>query len=73
MMLVSGYDNELYRSIHTPERGWKRIEIDTYTRDTTGKNYARTEVLWKDKYFLKAEKSGKVPIRLTSKEKNRTS
>lgn len=69
MILISGYDNPLYRSFLTRKRGWKRITIETRTRDTKGKDLSRTEVLWKNRYFLKAVTTGRVPIRLTAKEK----
>jgi DNA adenine methylase len=69
MVLVSGYDNVLYRSFLNKRNGWKRETIATHTRDTTGKNLERTEVLWKNRYFLKASRTGRVPIRLTKKEK----
>lgn len=69
MILISGYENELYSAILTRKRGWKRVEIETHTRDTKGKNYSRTEVLWKNKLFVKAEREKKVPIRLTAEER----
>jgi DNA adenine methylase len=69
MVLISGYDNPLYRSFLTRKRGWKRITIETHTRDTKGNARSRTEVLWKNRHFLKAAKTGRVPIRLTAKEK----
>lgn len=69
MVLLSGYDNELYRSLLTSNNGWMTHEIETVTRDTTGKDYARTEILWTNKQFTKAAESGKVPIRLSKKEK----
>jgi DNA adenine methylase len=69
MVLVSGYDNGLYRSFLNKRNGWQRETIDTHTRDTKGKNLERTEVLWKNKHFMKASKTGRVPIRLTRKEK----
>lgn len=68
MILVSGYDNPLYREILTADTGWQRVQIQTYTRDTTGRNYARTEVLWKNAHYVKAETTGRIPIRLTQKE-----
>lgn len=68
MLLISGYDNELYRDRLSRRDGWRRSTIETHTRDTRGKNYARTEVLWKNKHFVKAEKTQKVPIRLTKQE-----
>ena len=69
MLLVSGYDNELYDEILTAERGWDKVYIETHTRDTKGKDYPRTEVLWRNRWFLKAVTSGKVPIRLSKMEK----
>ncbi len=69
MILISGYGNELYASMLTRKRGWKRAKIETHTRDTLGKEYSRTEVLWKNRAFVKAERTRKVPIRLTAEEK----
>jgi DNA adenine methylase len=69
MVLFSGYDNSLYREYLTPARGWKRVVIETHTRDTRGKDLSRTEILWKNKYFVKAVETGRVPIRLNSKER----
>jgi DNA adenine methylase len=70
MILISGYENDLYEDVLRPEHGWSRYTINTYTRDTSGKNYARTEVLWMNAQFIKAQATGKVPIRLTKKEKS---
>ena len=69
MILVSGYDNILYNSILTPKKGWTKIEIDTSTRSTSGKDSYRKEVLWKNKNFTKASQTNKIPIRLNSMEK----
>jgi len=69
MVLISSYDNELYSSVLTTKRGWKRKKIKTHTRDTKGKNYSRTEILWKNKFFVKAGQEKKVPILLTKEEK----
>src|SRR5205823_13283499 len=69
MILLSGYDTELYNEMLTKRDGWKRVVIETHTRDTTGKDYARSEVLWQNKYFVKASATGKVPIRLSKMEK----
>lgn len=68
MLLISGYDNELYNRRLSERNGWTRVTIKAYTRDTRGKDYARTEILWKNKNFVKSEKNGKVPIRLTKQE-----
>jgi len=69
MVLISGYDNPLYRSFLTKQSGWEREEIETHTRDTKGKDLSRTEILWKNKPFVKAARTGQLPIRLTRKEK----
>jgi DNA adenine methylase len=69
MVLVSGYGNKLYNSYLTKERGWKRQIIKTKTRTTNGQDLTRKEVLWKNRYFIKASKTGRVPIMLTKKEK----
>ena len=68
MILLSGYDTPLYRKMLLAKNGWRRKVIETHTRDTTGKDYARTEVLWMNRQFVDAAKSGKVPIRLSKVE-----
>lgn len=68
MLLISGYDNELYNTRLSGRHGWTRVNVKTHTRDTRGKDYERTEILWKNKHFVKAEKTGKVPVRLTKQE-----
>lgn len=69
MILLSGYDNNLYKKTLKTADGWKTRRIKTVTRDTTGRDYARTEVLWVNSQFVKAKASGRVPIRLSKKEK----
>jgi len=69
MVLLSGYDNKLYRSLLTKNAGWAKRKVETHTRDTNGKDYARTEILWTNDQFNKAVISGRVPIRLSRKEK----
>jgi DNA adenine methylase len=68
MVLVSGYSNKLYNSYLTKERGWQREVIETHTRNTNGKDFTRKEVFWKNRFFLKASATGRVPIRLSKKE-----
>jgi DNA adenine methylase len=68
MVLLSGYDTPLYREMLRSKDGWKRKVIETHTRDTTGKDYARAEVLWLNEHFVSAVRSGKVPIQLTKEE-----
>lgn len=69
MILLSGYENDLYDSLLTTSNGWIKESIETHTRDTTGKDFARTEVLWMNSHFVKAKKANRVPIRLKAKER----
>jgi DNA adenine methylase len=69
MILVSGYENELYRSTLTQRKGWKSICMSTKTRDVSGRDFNRTEVFWMNEALRKAEKNGHPPIRLTAKER----
>ena len=70
MILLSGYDNDLYQEMLIDAGGWKKKRIETHTRDTTGKDYPRTEVLWMNERFTSAKKLGRVPIRLSKKERH---
>lgn len=69
MILISGYENQLYNSILTTEKGWEKRTISAITKDTSGKEYERTEVLWSNKKFNKAISNNRLPLRLTKKEK----
>jgi len=42
--------------------------IETTTRDSSGQIHKRTEVVWMNKHFEKAQTSGEIPIVLTQKE-----
>jgi len=70
MLLISGYENDLYDEVLTPERGWTKTTIETHTRDSSGKDYARTEVLWMNDQFARAKERGRVQLRLTAKEES---
>ena len=69
MLLISGYENDLYNETLRAKDGWSKMKIETHTRDTKGKDYARIEVLWRNSQFMKAKKTGRVPVRLSLKEK----
>ncbi|MBI3837016.1 MAG: DNA adenine methylase, partial [Planctomycetia bacterium] len=69
MILLSGYDNTLYQEMLVRNGGWTKKRIKTHTRDVTGQDYARTEILWMNERFVRAKRSGRVPIRLSKKEK----
>lgn len=70
MLLISGYQNELYDRLLRRSDGWRKWCIRTHTRDTTGKDYDRTEVLWVNAAFVKAREVGRVPINLTKYERS---
>lgn len=69
MIFISGYENDLYKDLLLAKDGWDKKELQTHTKDSTGGVHARTEVVWMNKYFLKALKENKIPIRLTTKER----
>jgi len=69
MILISGYDTELYRQYLTKEKGWQRKVISTHTTEHTGSKLARDEVIWINQYASKALDVNRIPIRLTKKEK----
>jgi DNA adenine methylase len=68
MILISGYENDLYNSILNTRNGWTKKFLPTSTRDTSGKDYPRVEVLWTNKSYEAALKNDKVPINLNTKE-----
>ncbi len=69
MIFISGYDNELYNDYLSEDRGWNRRTIDTITKGNNGRSHLRVEVVWENKHFQKATRSGRVPIRLSRIEK----
>ena len=68
MIFISGYENDFYNSMLTIQNGWEKKTIETSTKDSKGNSHDRTEVVWMNKYYLKALKDQKVPIELTEKE-----
>jgi DNA adenine methylase len=68
MILVSGYENDLYNSLLTSDKGWSKKSIKTHTKDSKGKMHKRTEVLWMNQHFVGAKKSGKIPVEYSKKE-----
>ena len=68
MILVSSYANELYDKYLSARDGWVRTEIKTHTRDTRGIDYERTEVLWKNSWYVASERSNSLLLRLSPKE-----
>lgn len=68
MIFISGYSNDLYSRFLTREKGWRRRTIETTTRDSSGQNQKRTEIVWMNKYFRDAQQADEVPLVLTKKE-----
>jgi DNA adenine methylase len=62
------YANDLYAKSLTKKRGWIHRIIETTTKDSSGQSHKRTEVVWMNKYFQKAQAANTVPIVLTKKE-----
>lgn len=68
MILLSGYDSNLYNEMLRRKDGWKKVRINTFTRGVSGKDFSRTEFVWMNKGFQTASKKGCIPIHLSPKE-----
>ena len=68
MIAISGYDSDLYKETLREVDGWHRETLSATTRDTKGRNFDRTEVIWMNKQFVRAREASKVPIRLSVTE-----
>jgi len=68
MILISGYENDLYSSFLKRDKGWVKTTIKTYTKAAKGQRHERQEVLWKNRFFVEAERRNKIPVRLTKAE-----
>ncbi len=69
MILISGYDNPLYKKYLKSKFGWKTVKISTHTQGSNGKRMERIEYLWQNEYCVKAHNLKRVPINLTKDEK----
>lgn len=68
MAFISGYENELYDEVLTSQRGWIREIIKTTTKGNNGKSFERTEVVWFNKPFMRAQSTASISLRLTKME-----
>jgi len=68
MIVLSGYDSELYNKILTPKNGWTKTKIDTTTRDTTGVDFAREEFIWINRLGKIAFDKKEIQIKYTEAE-----
>lgn len=72
MVFVSGYGSELYDRMLTEKGGWKKETLPAITKGNNGRCFSRDEVIWFNRKYCDAKKTGRVPIRLSGKElKNR--
>ena len=69
MILISGYNSELYNDLLTERNGWTKTTVGTSTKSTTGINFNRQEVLWVNAVASKAKRMNRVPIRLSKEER----
>lgn len=69
MILISGYDNPLYKSVLKRKYGWTKEKISATTRATDGKDLSRVEVLWKNDAFIAAKRANRIPINLSASER----
>lgn len=68
MIIISGYQNQVYEAALSRERGWSVKRIKASTRDSSGQTHRRTEIIWMNKHCTNARKAGKVPVKLTKSE-----
>ncbi len=69
MIFISGYENPLYDQFLNLETGWGKQILLSNTRSVKGENLSRKEVVWMNKQFIKAQSTGRIPIRLSAMEK----
>jgi DNA adenine methylase len=69
MVFLSGYENGLYNDYLTPANGWHKQRIKATTRGHNGKDSERQEIVWYNEKYTNAVKSGRVPVRLSAKER----
>lgn len=68
MLFVSGYESELYNRMLTEKAGWKKDTLPAITKGSNGRCFARDEVIWFNRKYCDAKKTGRVPVKLSEKE-----
>ena len=68
MIIVSGYQSDLYSEYLNRANGWSARRVVTATRGVEGVNKRRTEVLWVNSQFRDAKRRKAVPVRLSKTE-----
>jgi DNA adenine methylase len=69
MIFISGYENKLYETLLSAERGWHKKTIDTTTKGSRGNSQARIEVIWMNEHYVKAAQLEQLPLTLTARER----
>lgn len=72
MVLISGYQNDLYENMLPARKGWLKQVIEASTKGNDGVSHKREEVIWMNRAYRNACLSGNVPVMFSKKEiKNR--
>ena len=68
MILISGYDSDIYNDLLTTRNGWTKMTVGTYTKTTNGINLERKEILWSNSAATTAKRTKQVPLELSCEE-----
>ena len=69
MVFISGYESELYSDLLSEAAGWKKETLPAITKGNNGKCFSRAEVIWFNQTYCDAKRTGRVPVKLTEKER----
>jgi DNA adenine methylase len=68
MVLISGYQNDLYQDYLAKDRGWRKRTTKTTTRGHNGKDSDREEIVWFNEQYQTARRSKRIPVRFSGNE-----
>ena len=69
MVFISGYQSPLYDRLLTKERGWVKRKFPAITKGNNGKCFRRIEVVWFNRAYVEATRTGRIPICLSNQER----
>ena len=69
MIVISGYDSDVYKDLLSEAYGWTRVNLGAYTRTTNGSAIARKERLWMNASAQQAKRRNRIPVRLSKQER----
>jgi DNA adenine methylase len=69
MVFISSYKNAMYDKHLTKKMGWTRKVFNATTKGDNGQGMERTEVLWFNRAYAAARRSGRIPVSLSLKER----